>query len=335
MKRNKPAAIVLAIISLLIFADDACAKKKEQAKEPEKLSGNIIISGAFALYPMAVKWGDEFSKLNPNVVVDVSAGGAGKGMADALAGVVEIGMVSREIHPEEISKGAFYVAVAKDAVVVTVNEKNPTLKELQAKGLKKEAFIDIWITGKAKTWWEVLDAAKPFALNVYTRSDACGAAEVWAGYLGKKQQEDLLGVGVFGDPGIAQAVKLDEMGIGYNNINFAYDLKTKKPVAGLAVVPIDLNGNRKIDVEENFYETLDQIDKAIAEGRYPSPPARELYFVTKGKPAKKQVLAFLKWVLTDGQKFVAETGYVPLSAAKLETELSKLQPPAPAQTPKK
>jgi phosphate transport system substrate-binding protein len=334
MKRSKARAIVFVIISLLIFASDAGARKKEPAKEPAKLSGNIIISGAFALYPLAVKWGDEFSKLNPDVVVDVSAGGAGKGMADALAGVVDIGMVSREIHSEEISKGAFSLAVAKDAVVVTVNEKNHALKELQAKGLKRETFIGIWITGKAKTWWDVLDTAKPFSLNVYTRSDACGAAEVWAGYLGKKQ-EDLQGIGVFGDPGIAQAVKLDELGIGYNNINFAYDPRTRKPVAGLAVVPIDLNGNGKIDTEENFYETVDQINKAIGEGRYPSPPARELYFVTRGKPVKKQVLAFLQWVLTDGQKFVADTGYVPLSAVKLESELSKLQPPAPAATPKK
>ena len=38
-------------------------------------------------------------------------------------------------------------------------------------------------------------------INVYTRSDACGAAEMWAKYMGKKQ-EDLKGIGIYGDPGM-------------------------------------------------------------------------------------------------------------------------------------
>ena len=65
----------------------------------EKLSGQISISGAFALYPMTVKWAEEFRKIHPGVRIDISAGGAGKGIADALSGMVEIGMVSREINP--------------------------------------------------------------------------------------------------------------------------------------------------------------------------------------------------------------------------------------------
>ena len=40
-------------------------------------------------------------------------------------------------------------------------------------------------------------------------------------FLGKKQ-EDLLGIGVFGDPGLNEAVRKDALGIGFNNINYAY-----------------------------------------------------------------------------------------------------------------
>ena len=63
----------------------------------EKKSGQISISGAFALYPMVIRWADEYKKINPGVRFDISAGGAGKGISDALNGMVEIGMVSREI----------------------------------------------------------------------------------------------------------------------------------------------------------------------------------------------------------------------------------------------
>ena len=64
-------------------------------------------------------------KINPGVRFDISAGGAGKGISDALNGMVEIGMVSREIYPEEIKKGAFPIAVTKDAVVAVVSDRNP------------------------------------------------------------------------------------------------------------------------------------------------------------------------------------------------------------------
>ncbi len=65
---------------------------------PKPLSGTVTLSGAWALYPMAVRWAEEFKKVHPGVRIDVQAGGAGKGMADALMGMADFGMVSREIN---------------------------------------------------------------------------------------------------------------------------------------------------------------------------------------------------------------------------------------------
>ncbi|MFN8241004.1 MAG: PstS family phosphate ABC transporter substrate-binding protein [Bacteroidales bacterium] len=316
MKKLNGLAILLVVLSRILSPSSVAGQ--------EKLSGQISISGAFALYPMTVKWAEEFRKINPGVKIDLSAGGAGKGIADALSGMVDIGMVSREIYPEEIKKGAFPIAVTKDAVVAVVNEQNPSLADILAKGLKKDAGNNIWITGRVTTWAQAFGAKSTTPIHVYTRSDACGAAEMWAKYFGKKQ-EDLLGVGVFGDPGLAQAVKRDPLGIGFNNIGYAYDSKTKLPVKGLRVVPIDLNNNGKVDAEENFYNNMNDIIAAIGAGKYPSPPARELYFVCKGKPGTNKVLSeFIKWVLTDGQKFVHEAGYIALPKEKIEAEYKKL-----------
>jgi len=61
------------------------------------------------------------------VAIDVQAGGAGKGIADALAGMVDIGMVSRDIQPAEVQKGVLALAVTKDGVVPTVSAANPNL----------------------------------------------------------------------------------------------------------------------------------------------------------------------------------------------------------------
>ena len=302
----------------------AAGIKPLQALAQKELEGEITISGAFALYPMAVKWAEEFRKIHPKVRIDISAGGAGKGMADALSGMVDLGMVSREIYPEEVKKGAFGVSVTKDAVVPVINASNPALNDILARGLKRDAGTNIWITGKYKGWSQAFGISSKAPLHVYTRSDACGAAEMWAKYFGKKQ-EDLLGVGVFGDPGLAQAVRKDPLGIGFNNIGYAYDSKTKKQLPGLRVVPLDLNNNGKIDETENFYNSMDDLIAAIAAGKYPSPPARELYFVSKGKPQKQVVTEFLKWILTDGQKYVNQSGYITLPADKIKKEQEKIK----------
>jgi ABC-type phosphate transport system, periplasmic component len=291
----------------------------------EKKSGQISISGAFALYPMVIRWADEYKKINPGVRFDISAGGAGKGISDALNGMVEIGMVSREIYPEELKKGAFPIAVTKDAVVAVINESNPSLNEIMTKGLKKDAANNIWITGRYTTWAQAFGAKSVSPIHIYSRSDACGAAEMWAKFFGKKQ-EDLLGVGVFGDPGLAQAIKKDPLGIGYNNIGYAYDATTRKQIKGLRVVPIDLNNNGKIDSDEDFYTSMNDLIAAIASGKYPSPPSRELYFVMKGSPKNNKVLTeFIRWVLSDGQKFVKEAGYISLPKERIELEQKKLQ----------
>lgn len=312
----------LLLISFLLAA--GCQKKAPEQSAEEGLEGAITVSGAWALYPMAVKWAEEFQKIYPKVKIDVAAGGAGKGMADCLAEVADIGMVSRKIYPAEIEKGAWWVSVTKDAVVPTVSENNPVLNELLSKGVKRETFIDIWITGKIESWREISGTETAHHLNVYTRSDSCGAAETWAEFLGRKQ-EDLLGVAVYGDPGLADAVSKDNLGIGFNNINYAYDAKTKGQVKGIRILPIDLNNNGVIDTDENFYSTRDEIVQAIASDKYPSPPARDLHFVCHGRPQKKAVAEFIKWVLTDGQKYVPEAGYINLSEQKIQEELGKLK----------
>jgi phosphate transport system substrate-binding protein len=273
---------------------------------------------------MVIKWADEYKKINPGVRFDISAGGAGKGISDVLNGMVEIGMVSREIYPEELKKGAFAIAVTKDAVVAVVNESNPALDDIMTKGLKKDAANNIWITGRYTTWAQAFGAKLSSPIHIYTRSDACGAAEMWAKFFGKKQ-EDLLGVGVFGDPGLAQAVKKDPLGIGFNNIGYAYDATTRKQVKGIRVIPVDLNNNGKIDSDEDFYTSMDDLMAAIASGKYPSPPARELYFVMKGSPKNNKVLTeFIRWVLSDGQKYVREAGYIALPKDRIEMEQKKL-----------
>ena len=322
-----PSFLALFVASVLLLPVlTGCGKSDPQSSSgASQLKGTVRVSGAWALYPMMVRWAEEFNKTYPQIRIDVSAGGAGKGAADALAGLTDIGMVSREVKPEELRQGGFHVAVVKDAVFPTMNADNPAAKEIMEKtGIRKEAFIDLWVRGKAATWGEVA-GGKPSqnAVQVYTRSDSCGAAETWAAYLGGKNQEDLKGVGVYGDPGVADAVKKDALSIGYNNLNYAYDAKTGLPIKGLQVPPIDVNGNGKVDPEEDL-STKEKAIKAVMSGVYPSPPARDLNLITKER-FKEPARTFVKWILTEGQKYVDEVGYIRLRESQIKEMLKKIE----------
>lgn len=313
----------MIITILLILVVSGCSKPTDEVRTGSTLRGTISVSGAWALYPMMVRWGEEFRNLYPEVRIDISAGGAGKGMADALANAVDIGMVSREIYAVEIEQGAFWVPVAKDAVFLTVNRNNPVWEDLREKGVSRETLTGIYITGEIVTWGEVVGKPEVMdPIHLFTRSDAAGAPATLAAFLGGVQ-ENLLGIGVYGDPGLLEAVIKDPLALGYNNLNFAFDFNTGEPVAGAHVVPIDVDYNGRVDAEE-ILDTKEQAVRAVATGIYPSPPARDLNLVTRGKPVGL-VRAFITWILTDGQQYVSEVGYIPLTQEKLENALSKLE----------
>ncbi len=321
------ASVVLALSLLLTACGSAsptAAPASAAGAATDNLDGNITISGAFALYPMMTLWADEFHKLHPKVTFDISAGGAGKGLTDALSGAVDIGMVSRSVTSDEEAKGAYAVAVVKDAVFPVVNAKNPVINELLAKGVTNKVFVKIFVTGEYKTWGDVV--GKPEItdeIHVYTRSDSAGAADAWAKFLGNKKQADLQGVGVNGDPGLLEAVVKDPLGIGYNNLGYVFDNLSGQPVAGAVIVPIDANNDGHASAEEIIKTSMQAVDE-VASGKYPSPPARDLNVVTKGRPSGI-TLTFIQWILTDGQKLVSQAGFVQLPADKIAESLAKVE----------
>ncbi len=308
---------IVYLITIFLLISCSGSQKNENGSS---LKGTITVSGAFALYPLVNVWATEFRKEYPEIRVNIAAGGAGKGMADVLTGAADLGMFSRDFTEAEKAKGVWWISVTKDAVVPTIADKNPHLNEIKSKGLTREQLSKLYLKNGPVNWYASTDK-----ITVYTRSDAAGAAATWAEYLGGAGQESLKGIAVFGDPGVADAVKKDPLALGYNNVIYVYDLATGKKYPGIEVLPIDVNGNGAIDSTEYFYESLDEVKRAIIDGRYPSPPARELYLVSSGVPRSEAVRTFLTWILTKGQAFIEENGYIPLSESILEEQRQKLQ----------
>lgn len=310
--------LCLAIAASILLI--ACSSENQTTADRR-----IAVSGAWALYPLMTRWAEEYRRRNPDIVITISAGGAGKGVTDALTGTVDLGMVSRDINPVEVRRGAWWITVVRDAVIPTISADNPHRTLLLKRGISREECRRVWITGTLTAWKALAPDAGDEPLRAYTRADACGAAETWARYLGGVQEE-LKGLGVYGDPGLIEALRKDALGLGFNNVNFAYDPATKKPVKGIIPLPLDVNGDGSIGAGENHYGSRDELTAAIAAGRYPSPPARDLHLVSQGPPARAAVARFITWILTEGQTLVDDAGYIRLSPKRIETERAKLAP---------
>ena len=330
-KKMKALIAILILCTVGIVSLSGCTNKEKNT---------IKIEGAYALTPMMEKWVLEYKKINPDINIDINANGAGTGMRDALSGIADIGMYSKAVNKTSIEQGAFWVSVAKDAVVATINSDNPVIDIILAKGVTKQQFKDIFITGNITTWGQLVgNESITDPINLYTRSDDCGAAETWAQYLGNYKQVDLtnavknavekgrVGAAINGDNLLATKIQADKWGIGYNNIGYVYTKKISDtvivPADGIKPVPIDINGNSTLDENERVYDNRSSIVTAINDYVYPSPPARALHVVTLHN-FTGITKEFVNWILTNGQQYVLDTGYVPLPEATIALQIQYL-----------
>lgn len=305
----KRSLILITCLFILISLTFSCSKKENK--------DTITLSGAFAIYPTAVEWGKAYEKINPNIKIEISAGGAGKGVSDCIGGLVDIGMVSRDPDPQELAKGIDAIPICHDGVFVLVNAKNTFVNDILSKGIKREIVKELYIDGKKLTFEEVLgknDGGKT-SMNVYTRSDSCGAAATFAKFLGNYKQENLNGVGINTDPQMINAVLNDINGISYANFSYVFT-RDGKIVDGVKIVPIDLNEDGTISSDEKI-DNLEDAKTLINKGVYPI--SRTNYFFVK-KDARENVKKFIRFCLSDdGTKILDEVGTsLPLEKGKRE-----------------
>lgn len=287
------------------------------------LKGKIVISGAYALTPLARSLAEGYSKLNPGVMFEIEATGTGAGLEAGSNGAVHIAMVSRPLTDEEMATGLFAVPVAKDAVVLIANPENPYLPTILEKGFDPGVLSKLYKGDGQMTWGELLGADYTEPANLYSRSDISGAAALWAGFL-NTTQSGLKGMPASGDTGMLRMIRNDKFSLGYCNLVYAYDNATRAKAEGVQVVPIDLDYDKKITTTDDPYGTLDKLHRAIYLGLYPHGLCRKLSFVTMGVPKDELILDFLRWSLTEGQALVSPSGYCEFNGSEKKVSLELL-----------
>jgi phosphate transport system substrate-binding protein len=281
------AALLSGSVIISSFIEQQYQKKEKKV---------INITGTRFFYPLVEKWAEEFKKENPGVDIVVKFGLQNS----------DISMTGTPVDKENPEKGK-YTVVSRFAIVPIINEKNPAWNELQKRGLSKNDFQKIYFRGDEQQNTFALNSGVNVPIRVYTRG-ACASA-TFSKHFGK-QINDLtnLDTKIADDKVLLQDVLNDSLGVAYNNLGFVYDLQTRKQKLGLRVVPVDLNANGKIDPDEDFYDSLDQLINKLENAYVDLPPVGKMVFVYKED--RPEVKAFVNWVLNKGQQYNHALGFL-------------------------
>ncbi len=145
---------------------------------PTTLSGNLVMDGSTSVQPLAEQLKTAFVAKYPGVNITITGGGSGVGVADAAAGKVNIGSVSRALTDKD-PKNLVGTTICKDAIVIVVNPKNPIAK------LTKQQVQDVF-DGNITNWVHVNGQNLP--IMVYTREAGSGTLDFFtSSFLGKNK----------------------------------------------------------------------------------------------------------------------------------------------------
>ena len=257
------------------------------ASTPQAAAGSKIIkvSGSTTVLPIAQNAADAFMTANPGTNIQVSGGGSGVGVQQIGDKLVDIGMSSRDLTKDEITKYKEFVVspVALDGIAVIVNPNNNPVNSLSIAQIR-----DIY-SGKVTNWKDV--GGKDMAIVVIGRDSASGTRTFFTDTVMNKTNYVKTQFEKNSNGAIQQSVAQTPGAIGY--VGLGYIDPTVK------ALKISVNGTL---VEPSVKTVLDKT----------YPISRSLLMITNGQP-NGLVKSYIDYILSpEGQKLVVKEGFVPL-----------------------
>lgn len=157
-------AAMVATMSMGIFSGCGSKDTGDGASSEGSKSATITISGSTSIGPLMEKEAAAYKKENSNVNIEIQQIGSSAGIKNAISGVSEIGMASRELKDEEKAEVKETV-IAFDGIGLIVHPNNT------ATNLTMDQIKQIY-TGKITNWKEV--GGKDAPIVVVSRDESSG-----------------------------------------------------------------------------------------------------------------------------------------------------------------
>ena len=312
----------LILINLLIlltangFAQENLTASTEDTLTdvPNKKQQVVLVTGVRFAYPLVQKWIDEYNSVEPDVQIVIEArGSADPAKYDILVEAYE--------HDDDVKKSREYVYVARYAILPVVNSNSAFARTYVGKGLNKDLINQLFFHNIYANKEKQLEIKEPY--TIYTRLQKAGAPTVFAKYFGY-EQKDVQGKAIAGaDEHLLKAILRDSTGVSYLPLTLVYDRTSKKPVDGLAVLPVDLNGNGKVSEDEKIYDDLTNVIQQLeskGSKEINNIPVEYLHLSVSKVNATPEAIDFLRWVITNGEKDLHDFGYLKPEPDRVERE---------------
>lgn len=311
MKKTLIILITFFISSLLISF-----KKTKLEKE------YIYITGSRFTYPLIEKWIVEYQKIYTNSNIRLIKRGLNLNIDS-----VNLTIISRKLTPEDLGEKNEAIQVAQYAILPIVNSKNQTLLKKINNVLREKELKELFFNPNQNEFEvEVQEINKKTKFinqfNVYTRLTKSDASISFADHYGS-EQKFIKGKQISGDDQhLIQALINDTAGLSYNNLGFIYDLNTRQNVVGISVIPIDLNNNKYFDIEEKkIYSSLDNVVEYLEQNETSKIPTENVNLVFEKDTKNKELKSFLNWILTEGQKYNHQYGFLSQNKKKITKQI--------------
>lgn len=212
MKSKKIKTIAGALLIAMTGAIfTGCGSSGAEDDTNSNGSTTISISGSTSVGPLMEKVAEVYEEKNPNVVLEIQQPGSGTGIKNAIDGIAEIGMSSRDLASDEAGK-VNGTEIAYDGVAVLVNPKN-TAENLTIEQIKKI------YTGEITNWSEV--GGKDASIVVISREEGSGTRSAFQEIVGYESEEMLKDAMISDGSGAVQtAVAGNENAIGYASFEY-------------------------------------------------------------------------------------------------------------------
>ena len=288
---------IVAAILIPLFLLMGCRQADVNSDTPT-VNLSIQNKGSDTLVNIALAWAEAYQNVAPEVIVAVTGGGSGTGIASLINGTVDIANASRAMKDGEIEQAQangfdpIEHVVAIDALAVIVHPDNPVSE------LTIGQLADMY-AGRITNWQDVGGLDKPIIL--LSRETNSGTHVYFLEEVvrqGDKENGDIFAPQTLLMPssvGITSELRRNPNAIGYDGLGYV-DPAHEKIIA--------------VSRGDNTPFIMPTVATASS-GEYPL--SRNLFMYTAGEP-QGTIADYLSWILSPmGQDIVTRLGFVPLA----------------------
>jgi glycine cleavage system H lipoate-binding protein len=319
----KNISLLFVGLSLLIFNQTVSALS--QTDNPKELpviqtGTNVLsVSSSPELYILTQNWVREYKALNS--ASNVSLALLNETMPDKPG---QIAFVLEGHSVTSNNQLDWKMIVGRDVIVPIFNVNNPMRSQLEKSGISSDEFAILFAGTESKNWSDLIPAGKSSPVKLYLSNDRnlIPGLEVFS----KIKLGTMVPKALLNSTEVLAAVKADPFAIGFCKLS---DLRLDRSSTlndDIRLLPIDKNGNGRLDNFENIYTNLDEFTHGVWIGKYPNSLSNNIMVVAEAKPANSNELAFLSWIMADGQEMMNSNGFCNLTTGEKQTNLASLVP---------